>query len=234
MAPPWRQTVDETRVIDRNDTSTLRSWFSLATLGVPTGRLAHQVGVTAASAALFVAVAGNEFVVAKFLSSDGVLGPSVVNTIRVLQGLLVVGALAVLTSRRSVLLTVFLGVSVFNLSTIPPRTVPTFEVDKRVIDTTLQGVRRAVMRQGHIGYIDDDMPTIFGSRLTVSSLTSELAFERYYLTQYAVAPVVVELGVNRPLVIANVRKPGQPQWMHELSVEREFPNGFLLLRHATK
>jgi len=52
--------------------------------------------------------------------------------------------------------------------------------------------------------------------------------EDYYLTQYSLAPLVIERSPNHPLVIASFPN-SQPVFPQNLELVRDFGNGVLLL-----
>ena len=78
---------------------------------------------------------------------------------------------------------------------------------------------RLLPASGRVGYVTDELPW-----------SSNEATERYYLTQYAVAPVVVVPEPNQEWVIGNfhdVRSASAPRDMH---VARDFGGGLILFR----
>jgi hypothetical protein len=66
------------------------------------------------------------------------------------------------------------------------------------LEAVLQELRSTLPASGRVGYITDGSPT--------DVLGSGAATRRYYLTQYALAPLVVEPGTEHDLVIGHVEK----------------------------
>lgn len=83
------------------------------------------------------------------------------------------------------------------------------------IRTALQGVPRA-------GYITDIAGDSIG--------TDAAATERYFLTQYVLAPVVLERGTGEALVVGNFAADTLPGRYAHLKVMRRYDRGLLLFR----
>jgi len=56
----------------------------------------------------------------------------------------------------------------------------------------------------------------------------------YYLTQYALAPVVVDHSTNHPLVVGNFRLPQTQPLPESLKLVKDFGNGVLLFKSEEK
>jgi len=53
----------------------------------------------------------------------------------------------------------------------------------------------------------------------------------YYLTQYALAPLVIDPSPNHPLVVGNFPSTHLPEFSTDFRVVKDFGNGVVLLRH---
>jgi hypothetical protein len=80
-------------------------------------------------------------------------------------------------------------------------------------DQRFASLKELLPEHGVVGYIGD----------------SGDATADYYLTQYALAPLVVEHSLNHPLIVGNF--PSKPPQLreHHLRIIRDFGNGVLLL-----
>lgn len=85
-------------------------------------------------------------------------------------------------------------------------------------DLRFSALRAALPRYGVVGYIGQ----------------SHNSTADYYLTQYALAPLVVDLSVNHPLVIGNFPSSPPPLQVEGLRLVRDFGNGVLLFAHEGK
>jgi len=86
-------------------------------------------------------------------------------------------------------------------------------------------LRKALAPHSEVGYISDN-PT-----------NDEAAQAEFYLTQYTLAPTIVDASPNRPLVVANYHSP-QPdlaklQAQH-LVLLQDFGNGVLLCHNEAR
>jgi hypothetical protein len=85
-------------------------------------------------------------------------------------------------------------------------------------ENRFRDVRNILPERGVIGYLSDG-----GHDETLS----------YYLTQYALAPVVVDHSLQHPLVVGNFTDRSATRartWPHDLVVVQDFGNGIVLLR----
>jgi hypothetical protein len=83
------------------------------------------------------------------------------------------------------------------------------------------GIRPLLPRRGVVGYLSDRMD----------------AGEQYFLTQYALVPLVVSRSPGHAVVVGNFFDPGTGPTLareHGLVVVRDFGEGLLLLRQATE
>lgn len=200
--------------------------FDPSGLGVTRLFPANKIMIAVGVGALLLAAIANELLAARYLSSDGLLAPSTVFSIRLLQAVLVVSAIGLVTSNRVPFLVALLAVSAINLSSSRPRAVPdSSERDRRALQATLEELHKVLAGETHVGYISDEMP--FAPSAPPTSV------ERYYLTQYALAPVVVELGRTSDLIVGNFRT-FNPQLTTGLTVVRDFRDGLVLLRTEAK
>jgi hypothetical protein len=88
-------------------------------------------------------------------------------------------------------------------------------------DRGIAEVRTSLPHAGTIGFYTDE-PAGVNAR------------QEYYLTQYAVAPVVLENNVDHELVIASVHSAESRINNPNLVLVRDFKNGIQLLRNKTK
>ena len=93
--------------------------------------------------------------------------------------------------------------------------------------TRFEGLRRALPAHGTVGYESD----------LQDSLTDRQEVKGFYLTQYAIAPVIVVAGTDRDLVIGNYRDPAHncricssPSFV----LEKDFGDGVLLFRRIPR
>lgn len=75
------------------------------------------------------------------------------------------------------------------------------------------GLREALPKRGVVGYIGP---------------TESSALGYYYLAQYALAPLVVDLTINHPLVIGNFPNSQPERVPASLALVRDFGDGVLL------
>jgi hypothetical protein len=83
-------------------------------------------------------------------------------------------------------------------------------------DQRFAALRAALPPRGVVGYV---------------GATGNVGVRDYYLTQYALVPVVVDHSLNHPLVIANFTNSPQPTSVlsDRLQLVRDFGDGVLLL-----
>ena len=86
-------------------------------------------------------------------------------------------------------------------------------------DRRFAELRRALPEYGVVGYVSDP---------------SEAGVADYYLTQYALAPLVIERSTNHRLVIGNFPQPPRPEAETDLVLVRDFGNGVLLFTNRGK
>ncbi len=83
-------------------------------------------------------------------------------------------------------------------------------------DQRFAAVKQALPSRGVIGYVGE---------------TGESALPDYYLTQYALAPLVVDRSVNHDLVLENFTGKQIPGSLAGLQEIQEFGKGIILLRN---
>jgi hypothetical protein len=127
---------------------------------------------------------------------------------------------------RWLMTAVFAGLTIYNLSLVQRRTNANFRAgtDARFqAETQRQELRRALPMSGRVGYISDKMPW----------RSDDDGVVRYFLTQYDVAPVVVEVGAEQDWVIGNFEKFDRGSLPANLVVAGDFGNGVMLFRKRT-
>jgi hypothetical protein len=169
---------------------------------------------------ILAGVSANELVIARLVSADGILDATTVFNIRWVQGVLFITGISLLFRKRTALLTLVVALAILNLSVFQRAVKTTVEDDTVVMENRLREIRNALPAEGHVGYISDDILPNAGY----------VGTKRYYLTQYAVAPIVVEIGTTRDLIIGNFKKSDQHQVPENLVVVRDFGGGLALLR----
>jgi hypothetical protein len=181
---------------------------------------AHRKSAVSAIAIgiVVLAAASNEYVVARFLSADGQLDPATVSTIRVNQAALAMVGLGLFFRARGIFRALIVGVAALNLVAFRT-TVMSGAWITTASEGALPAVRQALAGQRHVGYISNE--TIEGGYIGT---------ERYNLTQYAVAPIVVELGPTREFVIGDFSETEPHPIPDDLVIVRDFGNGVMLLR----
>jgi hypothetical protein len=87
-------------------------------------------------------------------------------------------------------------------------------------------LRKALPPRGTVGYEAD----------SEDPLTDRQEVKRFYLTQYAVAPVIVVAGVDRDLVIGNYRDPGSCRvcGSRDFVLVGDFGQGVMLFRRSAR
>jgi hypothetical protein len=93
--------------------------------------------------------------------------------------------------------------------------------DVAVFDSGVAQARPLLPPAGVAGFYNDDS-------------ASNTAATEYHLTQYALAPLVIENNVDHPLVIASIHNPQSRLTNPNLDLVRDFKNGVQLLRNKTK
>jgi hypothetical protein len=160
----------------------------------------------------------NELLVARVLSPDGVLEPAMTWSVRYTQAALAICGVALLLKRHALITVLIIAGSALNLVVFQQKARAVI-AGGSVAEGRLLELRRLLPASGRVGYVTDELPW-----------SSNEATERYYLTQYAVAPVVVVPEPNQEWVIGNfhdVRSASAPRDMH---VARDFGGGLILFR----
>jgi hypothetical protein len=181
-----------------------------------TGR--RSVVTTLAIGMVVLAAVSNEYLVARLLSADGRLEASTLFAIRLNQVALVICSLGLFFRARLVFRAFIVAVAAVNLAAFRTAVMSGTGI-KAVSEGALPALRELLADQRYVGYISND--TIDGS---------DIRTERYNLTQYAVAPIVVEIGPTREFVIGNFTSIDPPRIPDDLVVVRDFGNGVTLLR----
>src|SRR5262245_66461974 len=90
----------------------------------------------------------------------------------------------------------------------------------------LEPLRPSLPSHGTVGY-EADAPDPLAAREDV---------RRFYLTQYAVAPIIVVAGVDRDLVIGDYRKPDPCRVCksREFTLAADFGDGLMLFRRTPR
>jgi len=89
----------------------------------------------------------------------------------------------------------------------------------------LAGVKATLSPTSTVGYLSDREPR--------DAVTDPYGVALYYITQYTLAPVVVSLSLEPPLVIGNFEQPAaaaEAAGAHQLTVVKNFGNGVFLFR----
>lgn len=91
----------------------------------------------------------------------------------------------------------------------------------------LERVKKALPRHGTVGYI---------SNLKADDIRFDPGFGEYYLTQYALAPLVVAYSSDQPLVVGNFRGAASvaSATLRNMVVAKDFGNGLLLFHREGK
>ena len=127
---------------------------------------------------------------------------------------------------RCLMMAVFAGLAIYNLSLVQRRTNANFRagtVARFQAEPQRQELRRALPASGRVGYISDKMPW----------RSDDDGVVRYFLTQYDVAPVVVEVGTEHDWVIGNFEKFDSHSVPPNMDVAGDFGNGVMLFRKRT-
>jgi len=182
--------------------------------------------VAALAGCLFLSgIAINEFALAHFFSADGILDSSTTFSVRMLQATCLSTGAALLLRKRLVVLILLLMLSLLNLLAFQRQVATSRPDDRWAREQHIREVRRFLPPAGRVGYISDEMP--FTSTRVVE------ARGRYYSTQYAVAPVVVEVGPTQELIVGYFRR-FEPQLAAGLDVVHDFGDGLILFRKRSR
>jgi hypothetical protein len=203
--------------------------YSGAPAPLPASKLLVGVGI----ALILAGVAANEWLVARFLSTDGNLSSSTIFSIRLMQAVLMASGLSVLWRKQAVLLVALLSLAALNLYALHT-TVRSTSADGRVIAVQrLRVLRDLLPSEGHVGFVSDSNAGLVAWALhdPLAGPVPEDSRERYYLTQFAVAPLVVEIGPTRRFVIVNSKAT---QSVAGFEVVRDLGQGLLLMRSASE
>ena len=94
-------------------------------------------------------------------------------------------------------------------------------------ESRLELLKKALPRHGTVGYI---------SNLTANDIRFDPGFGQYYLTQYALAPLVVDYSSDQPLVVGNLRGSASISTpaVRGIAVLKDFGNGVMLFRQGAK
>jgi hypothetical protein len=95
-----------------------------------------------------------------------------------------------------------------------------------IAEHRLAGIRATLEGVPRVGYITDIAGDSIG--------TDAAATERYFLTQYVLAPVVLERGTAEELVVGNFAADTLPGRYAHLKILRRYDRGLLLLRGAPR
>jgi hypothetical protein len=173
--------------------------------------------------ALFAALLANEFFAARFLSADGLLDATTTSSIRWVQGVLGLTGISVLLRWKAALFALIVGLTMGNLLVFKKRVTTALEVE-RVTEGQLAELRKALLTTGHVGFVSDETKPQHGYIDT----------KRYYLTQYALAPVVVEPGPTRDWIVGNFKSFDPAQTPDQANVVRDFGDGIILFRRKSQ
>jgi hypothetical protein len=132
------------------------------------------------------------------------------------------GRRALLVARLAVLTLVLLNLQAFRSQLRSAAD----EHDVSAAQSRLEELRKALPASGRTGYITDGSPT--------DVLRSSGATRRYYLTQYALAPLVVEPGTEHDLVIGNFDELDPASVPDTLALVRKFDANLMLFRKRTE
>lgn len=178
----------------------------------------RSVAPTVAIGMVVLAVISNEYLLARLVSPDGRLEASTLFTIRLNQTALLICGLGLFFRARLVFRALIVAAAALNLAAFRTTVLSGLGITA-VSEGALPALRELLKDQRYVGYISND--TIDGSYLRT---------EHYNLTQYAVAPIVVEPGPTREFVIGNFTSIDPPRIPDDLVIVRDFGNGVMLLR----
>ena len=89
-------------------------------------------------------------------------------------------------------------------------------------DKRFDDLRKMLPKHGVVGYFGD-------------SQTDQPGVAHYYLTQYALAPLVVDNSIDHHFVVGNFADPNSTVPMnHDLVLVRDFGNGVILLENRMR
>ena len=97
--------------------------------------------------------------------------------------------------------------------------------DAGVYEKRFEGLRKELPRRGTVGYVTDVRPEEFS--------TNPVHGARYYLTQYALSPVLVDNNCDHELIIGNFhRHPSESTaGPMQFILLKDLGNGVVLLRN---
>jgi hypothetical protein len=167
---------------------------------------------------ILAGIVANELIVARYVSTAGILDPTTRSSVRWVQAVLFMIGIGLLLRKRTALLVLVVGLAMLNLSVFRERVKTAIETDNMVTEGRLRELAKALPAERHVGYISVDADGGY------------IGTKRYYLTQYAVAPVVVETGTAPDLIIGNFMESAAYRIPVNLVVVRDFGGGLLLLR----
>jgi hypothetical protein len=170
---------------------------------------------------LLTGIIANEVVLARYFSADGSLEASTTFSIRLLQATLTASGLALLLRKRIAWLVLLLSLVVLNLAALREKIASSTSYETRITDAQLQELRAFLPTRGRVGYISDEVP--------FSPTWKSSSRRRYYRTQYAVAPVVVQAGAAPGLIIGDFRSVDHHS-IAGLDVVHDFGGGLFLFR----
>jgi hypothetical protein len=96
-------------------------------------------------------------------------------------------------------------------------------------DDRLRELRRWLQSEARVGYVTDETPVVRSATAHQYRFPGQLAAERYYRVQYALAPIVVDIGATEQFVIANSDR-FDPRSRPEFALVHDFGDGLMLLR----
>jgi hypothetical protein len=99
-----------------------------------------------------------------------------------------------------------------------------------IYERRFDGLRAALPARGVVGYLGRTDPA--GRTHAERDASSLLAFKRYLLAQYALAPVVLIESTEPDLVVGNFDQGRAPSTPAGFRIERDFGNGLVLFRRS--
>jgi hypothetical protein len=96
-------------------------------------------------------------------------------------------------------------------------------------DKRFDELRKDLPKDARIGYITDLPPQ------NILTLANPSAIQALYMAQYSLAPVIVDIGAARTLVVGNFFIPRDLTYEisdHKLSLIKDYGNGVFLFRKA--
>jgi hypothetical protein len=199
------------------------SVFSFSRLGVPAPSPATKAIKRLALLLIGVGLIGNEWFMAGFFSPDGILEASTLISTRLLQLTLIFAGLSMLLQKKIILLALVCMLPIINVSVFRGQVKRAVAKNDRIAEDRLRELRASLPSEGRVGYLSNE-----------NRRASSASMKRYYLTQYAVAPVVLEEGPTQKLVIANFEGADLPANIKNFDVIRDFGGGLILLRKRSE